>query len=252
MKYFPKLHLKFPFNLTKIETFFYFCILVKFSYDMIEIKRISFNAFQENTILLWDENKTCIIIDPGYYSEEEKLYFHKLIQSLSLVPTAILLTHAHFDHIHGLGDCVNTYKIPVYMHPNEKLTIQNNVKLCTNMGITLPNTDIKTIDITDEEVLKFGTMTFEVIFTPGHSPGGVAYLVRNEKLIISGDSLFAGSIGRTDLAGGDYDVLMSSIFNKLLPLDGDIVVIPGHGPETSIAVERATNPFLMPFNEPFE
>lgn len=219
---------------------------------MVEIKRIVFNAFQENTILIWDEQKNCVIIDPGYSSEREKSYLDEFIKGSCLLPKAILLTHAHFDHILGLEDCAKHYNIPIYMHPKEYATINSNSKYCVKYGIEPPKTDFKTIDITDGEVIEVGNMSFEVIFTPGHSPGGVGYLLSKDKVLISGDTLFAGSIGRTDLEEGDYDILMASIFNKLLPLDGDITLIPGHGPETSIAVERTTNPFLMPFNLPFE
>ena len=107
--------------------------------------------------------------------------------------------------------------------------------------------------IKDGDIIEWGDNNrWEVLATPGHTPGGVCFLDRTEKLLVSGDTLFAGSIGRTDNQWGDYDALMESIFGKLMPLDGDIEVIPGHGPHTSIADERTKNPFLMPFNEPLE
>ena len=101
-------------------------------------------------------------------------------------------------------------------------------------------------------MIEVGDLRFEVLETPGHSVGGVCYLERNGKLLLSGDTLFAGAIGRSDHPGGDYDILMQSIFTKLMCLVGDIAVYPGHGPQTDIATERMTNPFLMPFNEPYE
>ncbi len=106
--------------------------------------------------------------------------------------------------------------------------------------------------ISEGDTVDVGNLHFEVIETHGHTPGGVCYLERSEKVLISGDTLFAGSIGRTDHPGGDYDALMKGIFSKLMVLDGDITVIPGHGPCTTIADERTKNPFLMPFNEPCE
>ena len=109
-----------------------------------------------------------------------------------------------------------------------------------------------TSDVREGDVIKVGSLSFEVIETPGHSVGGLCYLERDEKTLLSGDTLFAGAIGRSDHPGGDYDVLMKSIFEKLLMLDGDIRIFPGHGPSSDIATERMTNPFLMPFNEPYE
>jgi glyoxylase-like metal-dependent hydrolase (beta-lactamase superfamily II) len=116
----------------------------------------------------------------------------------------------------------------------------------------IPDGFTDAVAVKEGDVIKIGNLNFEVIETPGHTPGGVCYLERNEKILFSGDTLFAGSIGRTDNQWADYDALMSGIFTKLMELDGDITVIPGHGPETTIATERTTNPFLMPFNEPFE
>ena len=113
-----------------------------------------------------------------------------------------------------------------------------------------PEGDIRFVK--DGDIIKVGSLYFEVLDTPGHSKGGICLLERKDKVLFSGDTLFAGAIGRTDHPGGDYDLLMKSIFEKLLMLDGEIRVIPGHGPETDIATERMTNPFLLPFNEPYE
>jgi glyoxylase-like metal-dependent hydrolase (beta-lactamase superfamily II) len=134
------------------------------------------------------------------------------------------------------------------MHPRENHTLEvTNPYLCKAFGLPVP----EAFEAAPESSrIKVGSLEFEVIETPGHTPGGVCFLERNEKVLISGDTLFAGAIGRTDHPGGDYDLLMKSIFEKLMCLDGDITVIPGHGPDTSIADERMTNPFLLPFNEP--
>ncbi|MBO7509828.1 MAG: MBL fold metallo-hydrolase, partial [Bacteroidales bacterium] len=139
-----------------------------------------------------------------------------------------------------------------YLSFAEAPVIEGLEKNCRFLGQRVPSLDVPLRDIHDGEVLRFGDMELEVLATPGHSPGSVCYLDRKGKLLISGDTLFAGTIGRTDLGNGDYDRLMESIQTKLLPLDGEIEVFPGHGPATSIAVERATNPFLQPFNEPYE
>jgi glyoxylase-like metal-dependent hydrolase (beta-lactamase superfamily II) len=106
--------------------------------------------------------------------------------------------------------------------------------------------------VTEGDIIEVGDLKFEVLETPGHSRGGLCFYERAEGVLFSGDTLFAGAIGRTDHPGGDYDLLMKSIFEKLMILEGTVAVIPGHGPETDIASERNTNPFLMPFNEPYE
>ena len=110
----------------------------------------------------------------------------------------------------------------------------------------------ETIDVAEGSTIEVGGLHFDVVDTPGHTVGGVSYLERNEKMLFSGDTLFAGAIGRTDHPGGDYDKIMESIFTKLLHLEGETKVIPGHGPCSDIATERMTNPFLLPFNEPYE
>ena len=137
------------------------------------------------------------------------------------------------------------------MHPEEKLTLENNEYLCRLFGMDVPE-PFETVGIKEGEVINVGSLSFQVIETPGHTAGGICLLEKDEKFMLSGDTLFAGAIGRTDHPGGDYDRIMKSILEKLMVLDGDIKVVPGHGPETDIATERMTNPFLMPFNEPYE
>ena len=221
---------------------------------MVHIQHFIFNLFQEQCTLLWDDKGFCAIVDPGY-TEDEKDKLTGFIASNGLKPVCVMLTHGHFDHIYGLADFVRTYDIPVYMDMKETYSFEHtNPSVCSNYGLPLPEIpDMSCFrDISDGDTIEVGDLSFEVIQTPGHSVGGVCYLERKEKLLLSGDTLFAGAIGRTDHPGGDYDLLMSSIFDRLMSLDGDIEVIPGHGPDTDIATERMTNPFLMPFNEPYE
>lgn len=137
------------------------------------------------------------------------------------------------------------------MHPADRFTLESNEYFCRCFGAPMPEA-FETSDVTEGSVVEVGDLKFEVIETPGHTVGGICYLDRENKVLFSGDTLFAGAIGRTDHPGGDYDTIMKSIFSKIICLDGDIRVIPGHGPETEIATERMTNPFLLPFNEPYE
>ena len=220
---------------------------------MIHIEYFTFNLFQERCSVIWDSNGTCAIVDPGFSNIEERDELYGFIQNNRLEVKAILLTHGHFDHIYGVAEAAGHFNVPVYMHPADEVIIKEaNPMLCQTYGLMLPADFSGAISVKEGDTVGIGDLSFEVIETPGHTPGGVCYLERNEKILFSGDTLFAGSIGRTDNQWADYDALMSGIFSKLMELDGDITVIPGHGPETSIATERTTNPFLMPFNEPFE
>lgn len=249
---------------------------------MIHIEYFTFNAFLERCSVVWDADGNSAIVDPGFYSETERDILYRFIENNRLTVKAILLTHGHFDHIYGVAEAAGHYDVPVYIHPADMVIINEaNPALCPAFGLKTPEPFYGTghqataSDRTDAvarsagiqgyaalthsvrtvkegDTISIGSLNFEVIETPGHTPGGVCYLERTEKVLFSGDTLFAGSIGRTDNQWADYDSLMSGIFGKLMELDGDITVIPGHGPDTSIATERMTNPFLMPFNEPFE
>ena len=232
---------------------------------MAHIEHFIFNSFQTNCYVIWDETGKCAIVDPGCGSAEEITRLAEFIESKNLEPVCILLTHCHFDHIYGMAALAEKYGIPVYYDSKEMFTLTNtNPYVCNTYGLPLPETfpiikasqeihlPSRAIDISEGETIEVGNMSFEVLETPGHSIGGLCFLERNEKVMFTGDTLFAGAIGRTDHPGGDYDVMMKSIFEKLLHLDGSTRVLPGHGPASDIATERTTNPFLMPFNEPME
>lgn len=221
---------------------------------MIYFHQFIFNPFQETCCVVWDENGFCAFVDPGYEASEKEVLI-SFVESNGLKPVCILLTHGHFDHIYGLADLSKTFGIPAYMDLKETYSFEKtNPYVCGNYGLPLPEIpETETfIEAKEGDIIKVGNLRFEVIETPGHSVGGLCFLEREGKILLSGDTLFAGSIGRTDHPGGDYDLLMKNIFEKLMCLDGDIKVIPGHGPATDIATERMTNPFLMPFNEPYE
>ncbi len=216
---------------------------------MIHIQHFTFNAFQERGFAVWDNDGFCAFIDPGFSTSAEREQFTGLVAQKGLKPVCIMLTHAHIDHVYGVAELALTYNIPIYMHEKEKFTIEVcNPFLCRAFGLPMP----ESFEADAVPCIQVGSLNFEVLETPGHSAGGVCFLERTEKVLFSGDTLFAGAIGRTDHPGGDYDLLMKSIFEKLMCLDGDITVMPGHGPDTSIADERMTNPFLLPFNEPLD
>ncbi|MCQ2184986.1 MAG: MBL fold metallo-hydrolase [Bacteroidales bacterium] len=221
---------------------------------MIHIKLFEFNVLRAHCVILWDDGLRAVVVDPGYHSPQEKDQFHSFISNSGLKVEKILLTHAHIDHVTGLKDCCDTYALPVTYHKDDLFQMEEE-NLVTAKFIGFPDPQTKNIPseyICDGDMISVGEISLEVLHTPGHSPGSVCYLCRSEKLLLSGDTLFAGCIGRTDFRGGDYDSIMNSIRTKLMTLDGDIDVIPGHGGMTSIAAERQTNPFLEPFNLPLE
>ena len=232
---------------------------------MIHIQDFTFNSFQTRCSVVWDDSLSCAIVDPGCSSEAEISELTSFISSRGLKPVCIMLTHGHFDHVLGVADLVSRYdNLPVYMHPADKATLAGNEYFTKWFGAPLP-ASFETVDICEAcssegcandqkciSVIEVGGLRFKVIETPGHTPGGVSFYEPAEKVLFSGDSLFAGAIGRTDHPGGDYEMLMKSILGKLVTLEGSVTVFPGHGPCTDIAREGMTNPFLLPFNEPYE
>lgn len=289
---------------------------------MIHIEQFTFNSFQTRCCVVWDDTLECAIVDPGCSNPSELATLTSFIDGKGLKPVCIMLTHGHFDHVLGVAELVSRYGIPaggpgsdgldsgssgpdgsvghdgldsgssgpdgsvaalpVYMHPNDKFTLENNEYFCRWFGAPLPAA-FETVDVRESKgsdegcsmdegcsvdgscsmdggdyvpegisTVKVGGLRFKVIETPGHTVGGVCYYEPDEKVLFSGDTLFAGAIGRTDHPGGDYDQLIRGILEKLMVLEGSITVIPGHGPCSDIAREGMTNPFLLPFNEPFE
>lgn len=220
----------------------------------VSVKSFCFNPFRENSYLLCDEvGGECVFVDPGCYDEAESEALKSFVSSHGLKPNAIWLTHGHFDHIFGVASLARDYSILVYMSSEDKMILKRDPVYAQGVGLKAPDVSFETEDLVDEQILaSFDNGGFKVITTPGHTPGGVCFYSEENKILFSGDTLFAGSIGRTDLDGGDYDKEIVGIMEKLMLLPGDVEVYPGHGPSTSIAEERTTNPFLQPFNEPWE
>ena len=218
---------------------------------MLNIRSLSCNPLQEHCYVAWREPGRCVLIDPGCYGSAETGTLAGLLAQEKLTPEAILLTHAHFDHIFGVKPLQEQYHIPVYLHPADAPLLTQDSGMVRILGLNGPDTDFDWTPL-PEGTLRVAGMEFELIYTPGHTPGGVCYLDREAGILFSGDTLFAGSIGRTDLPGGEYDDLIRSIMEKLLLLDPATRILPGHGPASTIGRERTGNPFLEPFNEPEE
>lgn len=215
--------------------------------DMLNIRTFTFNPFGERSSLVWDDTLEAVLIDPGCYDSSEVGTVMDLVREKGLTIKAIWLTHGHFDHIFGVTSFPG---VPMYMHPADKDILAIDGTLASAVGLKEPDTSFTTVDIAEGDILKFGNTEFKVIATPGHTPGGVCFYDETDGVLFSGDTLFAGSIGRSDLPMGDYDSLIVSLMEKIMGLPGGVEVYPGHGPSTDIATERTHNPFLQPFNEP--
>lgn len=211
---------------------------------MLRIQDFTFNFFQEHSYVVWDDSGGCVIIDPGCESSEEKEELWDFIAGEGLKPAMVLLTHAHLDHIFGVKDTLERYGIKAMMDPSEAEIVDKFNGIYERFGLRKPDS-FPFEPLSDGQTVHFGNTDIKVISTPGHSPGGVCFHIEKEKVIFTGDTLFAGSIGRTDNAFASLESLMASLRDKLMLLDGDTDVLPGHGPGTSIARERTTNPFIF-------
>lgn len=211
---------------------------------MITIKQFTFNSFQVNCYVLFDETKECAIIDASCYSESEKNELRKFIDENGLKPVQLLNTHCHVDHILGNHFITKIYNIYPEAHEGEKnsMEVAKEYGLCFGFEVEGPVNIEKFI--LDKQIIEFGNSKLEAIHVPGHSLGSICYYCENDKFLISGDVLFHNSIGRTDLPGGNYEQLITGIRTKLLTLKNEVKVFPGHGNETSIGHEKWSNPFF--------
>ncbi|AIC95054.1 MULTISPECIES: MBL fold metallo-hydrolase [Shouchella] len=205
-------------------------------------KQIPLGPIQTNAYVLYNDDKEAVIFDPGGDAEALITW----LKREQLTPLAILLTHAHFDHIGAVDAVRDTFSIPVYLHTKERHWLEDPALNGSSRLTGRPITTAKPADhlLTNEKSLTIGTFTFSVFHTPGHSPGSVSYYYQKEAVLFSGDVLFQQSIGRTDLRGGDHTLLLASIHNKILPLPERTIVASGHGPLTTIGQEMDHNPFL--------
>lgn len=211
---------------------------------MITIKLLVFNPFQVNTYVLSDETSECIVVDAACYTEKEKESLDAYIASQGLKLTKLVNTHCHVDHVLGLRHMVDKYGVGLEVHENDIQLLTEAKKHGVIFGFDVEEPPLVTGYLTEGKDITFGNSVLKTFFVPGHSPGSIAFYNPDQKFVITGDVLFNGSIGRTDLPGGDYDQLMKSIYQKLMVLPPETDVLPGHGPFTTIHDEALNNPFL--------
>lgn len=211
---------------------------------MLNVQPFTFNPVQENTYIVYNDAKECCIIDPGcYFASEEKL-LTDFIESNGLKPIYLLNTHCHLDHVFGNRFVAKKYGLTLHLHKLEKQVLDLAPVSGQMWQLPFDNYDGELKFIKEGDVIRIGNETLEVLFTPGHSPGHVVFYSHEHKFLIGGDVLFQGSIGRTDLPGGDFATLEESIKTQLYTLPGDVIVYPGHGDSTTIGEEMKTNPFV--------
>lgn len=211
---------------------------------MITIKSFTFNPYQENTYVLYDETLECTIIDPGMYTGQEENALHHFISDNKLKPVLLLNTHCHIDHVLGNKWVFDNYGLLPQFHEGEIPVLSAVPAYAPQMGMRYEVSPLPEVFLPETGTVTFGDSELELIFAPGHSPAHLCFYSRADNFLIGGDVLFYRSIGRTDLPGGNFSQLMDSIQTHLFILPDDCAVYPGHGPSTTIGDEKIHNPYL--------
>lgn len=211
---------------------------------MIKIKKFTFNPVGVNAYLLWDETLEAVLIDPACFDADEEDELSRFIESEELKIVHLLNTHGHFDHLMGNSFAEMKWELKCRIHPGDLPLVEQAMPHAMLFGITMPKPAMA-VPLLGGEVITFGSSELKYIHVPGHSPGSVAFYNEKEGILVVGDILFEGSVGRTDLPGGNHAQLISGIKEKLLILDNTVRVYSGHGNDTTIGRERRSNPFLQ-------
>ncbi len=211
---------------------------------MITVHTFTFNPYQENTYLLIDEEKNCIIVDPGMYGLAEEQQLKDYIEQEKLNPILLLNTHCHIDHVLGNKYVYDTWNLLPNFHEGEIPTLIAVNNYAPQMGFRYETSPIPETFIKENDIISLGRHQFKAIYAPGHSPAHLCYYNEEYNLLIGGDVLFRNSIGRTDLPGGNHQLLIENIKSKIYTLPEETVVYPGHGPTTTIGFEKRNNQFV--------
>lgn len=211
----------------------------------MQIHRLVFSPIEVNTYILADEDNKCAVIDCGCYTDEEFKRLADFLEQKNLEPVLLLNTHCHLDHIFGNGRFLEKYKLGTHCHGGDDMNRQNSVKQASFFGLKMETPPEPAGLIDDGQTIFLGSLGIKALHVPGHSPGSLSFYIPVEGVVFTGDALFAGSIGRTDLPGGDFKTLIDSIKTKLFTLPAETVVYPGHYGSTTIGREINTNPYFI-------
>ena len=212
---------------------------------MLKLESLVFNPFSENTFIIYDETKECVIVDPGCSNAAEEDRLFGFIDSHQLKPLMVINTHGHVDHVVGNNAVKRRYGIKVAAHLDMHHDFTQAKRQAVWLGMQpVGDIDLPDEDLQDDQVIKVGNGMLEVICTPGHAKGSISLYAPAEGWVITGDALFCRSIGRTDLPGGDFEELRESIRTRLFTLPNETEVFPGHGESTTIGEEKDFNPFV--------
>lgn len=211
---------------------------------MIKLKRFTFNPLEVNTYLLYNNARECVIVDPACSNEEERTRLKAYIDQQELTPVMLINTHCHYDHISGNAFVYESWGLAPMIHKEGLSIMHSATEQALFLGFEPAESPNPIQFLQDNEIVKLGDEEIEIRYTPGHADGSICLVLHKEKYLLSGDVLFAESVGRTDLPTGSMEVLQKTIREKLLSLDDAFVVYPGHGPETTIGTEKIVNPYL--------
>lgn len=215
---------------------------------MFTIKAFTFSPIEENTYLLYNEARECVVIDPGCYFDKERKVLLDYISDNDLTPKYLLNTHCHLDHVFGNKFIHEQFNLTLHIHPDEQTVLEFAPISGAKWNLPFQNYEGPLIFLKEGDTIKLGEDELKVLFTPGHAPGHIVFYCEKQQFVIGGDVLFKGSIGRTDLPMGDYDTLINSILTQLFILPDAVTVYPGHGDATTIGYEKKHNPFLNAYD----
>jgi len=211
---------------------------------MMQLRMFTFNPLQENTYVLWNEKRNALIIDPGCYFTAEEEALQNFIETENLTPVKLVNTHCHADHVFGNKWAAKKWNLSLYLHPIAEKELEFAPAVSMQWGFPLDNYKGSFHYLNHGDTLMLDEDTLQVLHTPGHSPGSISFYCAAQDFVISGDVLFFQSIGRSDIMGGNPEVLAKSIKEQLYTLPPETIVYPGHGPQTSIGYEKQHNPYV--------
>ncbi|MFC0264827.1 MBL fold metallo-hydrolase [Fontibacter flavus] len=211
---------------------------------MLHLKSFTFNPFMENTYVLYDDTKEAVIFDPGCYEKYEQQELVDFIEEEKLNVKSLINTHCHIDHVLGNAFVKRKFGVKLYIHENDHPVLKSVSAYAPNYGFAGYEEADPDFYIDENDKIEFGNTTLDILFVPGHAPGHVVFYHKDSGICIAGDTLFQGSIGRTDLPGGDHQTLLNAIKNVMFTLPENTKVYPGHGPMTTIGYEKENNPFV--------